>query len=445
MVEMDPSSGVDGSSLRLVWTDLHGIPRGTVLPSAQFDTAVDEGVGFASGVSELTLEPGFVTDARYGPEHGDVVAVADSNSVAPLSWREDEAIVFSDLKTPRGHQFDLCSRSVLRDVVSDLETAGYVPRIGVEVEFSLLRSESGSLVPDNDRSSYDLDALDQTADQIAAWNTAMETAGYELLGIHAESQPGQFELDFRYDDPVTIADGVVFCRHMLKSVARRHGLTATMMPRPHTDEDANGMHLHLSLWDKGVTKNRFASDDATLEFPEGGPRDGGLTDEARYFVGGILDHAMALTAICAPTVNSYKRLLPGRWAPINVAWGPDNRTTAIRIPPELGTATRIEYRVPDSAANPYLAFAATFAAGLDGLRSQTEPDPPTLANAYEEDYDHLPRTLWAAIDHLESDAVLRDALGTTLVDEFVKLKRDEFDRSQENVSSWERAEYVDTF
>ncbi|ELY86207.1 glutamine synthetase [Natrialba taiwanensis DSM 12281] len=442
---MTPSDDIDHSSLRLVWTDLHGTARGTLLPATQVETAIDEGVGFASGVSELTLESSFVANARYGPEHGNMVAVADLDSVAPLSWREDEAIVFSNLKTPTGDRFNLCSRSVLQEVVSTFKTAGYTPRIGIELEFSLLCSEGESLVPYNNRSSYDLEALDQAAELIDEWDAALTTAGYEPLGIHAESHPGQFELNIRYDDPVTIADSVVFCRHMLKSLARRHEFKATMMPRPYTDEDANGLHFHLSLWNKDSSENQFASDDRTLEFPEG-RRDSGLTDEARHFLGGILDHSMALTAVCAPTVNSYKRLVPGRWAPINIAWGPDNRSTAIRIPPELGAGTRIEYRIPDSAVNPYLAFAATFAAGFDGLCNKTEPGQPTLANAYEEeDHNHLPRTLWTAIDNLESNTVLRDALGATLVDEFVKLKRDEFNRSQESVSAWEQTEYLDSF
>ncbi len=441
---MDPFDDAADSSFRLVWTDLHGIARGTLLPASQLGSTRDEGVGFASGVSEFTLEPGFVTDARYGPEHGDMIAVADPSSISSLSWRENEAVVFSDLTTPGDEPFDLCTRSVLREVVSEFETLGYTPYTGVELEFSLLRSEDGSLAPYNTRSSYELEALDQAAERIEEWRTALRTAGYDSRDIHAESQPGQFELGLRYDDPVTIADGVVFCRHMLKSLARRHGLKATMMPRPHSGEDANGLHFHFSLWDESGSKNLFASDDRTLEFPDGSP-DGGLSDDARHFLGGVLDHAMALTAVCAPTVNSYKRLVPGRWAPVNVAWGPDNRSTAIRIPPEFGAGTRIEFRIPDSAANPYLALAATLAAGLDGLRNRTKPDPPTLANAYDEEHDHLPRTLWSAVDHLETNTVLRNTLGDTLIDEFVNLKRDEFDRSRESVSAWERSEYLDNF
>ena len=153
----------------------------------------------------------------------------------------------------------------------------------------------------------------------------------------------------------------------------------------------------------------------------------------------------ALTAICAPTVNSYKRLLPGIWAPVNIAWGPDNRSTVLRLPPELGSATRIEHRVPDSACNPYLGIAASYAAGLDGIRNEIDPGEPTIRNAYEEEYESLPRTLWEALDHLEDDKVIADALGSTLVEEFIQLKRDEFNRSMNHVSEWEHDEYLDEF
>jgi glutamine synthetase len=218
------------------------------------------------------------------------------------------------------------------------------------------------------------------------------------------------------------------------------------MPRPHTGEDANGLHFHLSLWDLEESENVFRSDDDDIRFPAGKhPPGAGLSETGRHFVGGLLDHMQALTAICAPTVNSYKRLLPGIWAPVNVAWGPDNRSTVLRLPPELGSATRIEHRVPDSACNPYLGLAASLAAGLDGIRNETDPGAPTTGNAYEESYDRLPRTLWAALEHLEADNVLTEALGPALVESFVRLKRDEFDRSMDQVSAWEREEYLDEF
>lgn len=436
----------DFDAVRLFWTDLNGVARGISLSADAYEHASEEGVGFANGVVEFTLEPGLLDDPKYGPQGGDMLAVPDDDSFVPVTWRDGEAAVFADLTTVDHGEFDLCTRSVLKRVVDDLASEGFVPLAGVETEFSLLRpDEEGGWEPYNTRSSYDMDAVDQAGDLFDAWTEPMEAAGYDVIGIHQESQPGQYEVNIRYDDALTTADGIMFFRHMVKAVSRRHGYKASLMPRPHDGEDANGMHLHLSLWDQDCEENCFAGT-GDMTFPAGKhPADGDLSQDARYFVGGLLEHMKALTAVCAPTVNSYKRLLPGIWAPVSIAWGPDNRSTVLRVPPELGSASRIEHRVPDTSCNPYLAMAATLAAGLDGIRNEIEPDEPTLENAYEQDYESLPRTLWGALEHLDENEVLRDALGDDLVTEFVKLKRDEFDRSQDNVTQWERDEYMDEF
>jgi glutamine synthetase len=433
---------------RLFWTDLNGVARGISLSAEAYEEAVEEGVGFANGVAELTLEPGLLDDPRYGPEGGDMVAVPDTDSLREVSWVEDSAAVFTDLRNVDGSPFDLCSRSALRRVVDDLRAEGLVPYAGIEAEFSVLKPDGeGDWEPYNTRCSYDMTAVDMADDLLRAWTEAMEAAGSSVLGIHQESQPGQYEVNIEYDDALTTADSLMFFRHAAKAVARDRNYKVSFMPRPYSGEDANGLHFHLSLWDETGEENLFASETGNLEFPAGKHPSGesGLSDTARHFMGGLLDHMPALTAVCAPTVNSYRRLLPGIWAPVNVAWGPDNRSTVLRVPPELGPATRVEHRVPDSACNPYLGLAATLAAGLDGIRNGTDPGDPTLGNAYEEEYDGLPRTLWAALDHLEADDVITDALGEPLVEEFLKLKRDEFDRYMDAVTEWEREEYLEEF
>jgi glutamine synthetase len=436
------------NDVRVVWTDLNGVARGITIPGERAADACEEGVGFANGVAELTLEPGLLDDPRYGAEGGDMIAVPDTDSVRPVAWADDTAAVFADLTTVDGERFDLCARSALRSVLGDLEDEGYRAMAGVESEFSVLSPDGDDgWEPYNDRCSYDLSAVDAASGLIADWTDAMESAGHDVLGVHQESQPGQYEVNLAYDDALTTADGICFFRHMLKSVTRTHGHKASLMPRPYAGEDANGLHFHLSLWDPEASKNVFRSDDDDITFPAGKHPAGGsgLSATGRHFVGGLLDHMKALTAICAPTVNSYKRLLPGIWAPVNIAWGPDNRSTVLRLPPELGSATRIEHRVPDSACNPYLGMAASLAAGLDGIRNETDPGEPTTANAYEESYERLPRTLWSALERLEGDDVLTEALGPALVGSFIRLKRDEFDRSMDHVSGWERDEYFDEF
>lgn len=437
----------DYETIRLVWTDLNSVARGISIPSEEYAAAAEEGIGFANGVAELTLEPGLLDDPKFGPQHGDMMAVPDPNSVIPVSWRDDTAIVFSDLTTVDGEPFDLCARTALRSVIEDYRALDFEPYVGVESEFSLLNhNPDDGWKPFNYRCSYDMDSLDQNADLISAWSEGMETAGHHVLGTHQESQPGQYEINIEYSEALTTADAIMFMRMLIKSVSREAGYKASFMPRPHSGEDANGLHFHLSLWDGN--ENLFAGgDDAEeIQFPAGKhPHGAGISTTARHFMGGLLEHMKALTAVCAPTVNSYKRLVPGIWAPVNITWGPDNRSTVLRLPPELGQSSRIEHRVPDSACNPYLAMAATLAAGLDGIENEIDPGEGTMANAYEEDHENLPRTLPTALAHLENDGVIREALGEDLVTEFAKLKRDEFDRYQGQVTDWELDEYRDEF
>jgi glutamine synthetase len=434
--------------IRLFWTDLNGIARGISVPSDVYEETLEEGTGFANGVAELTLEPGLLDDPRYGAEGGDMVAMPDPDSLRDVAWAERTGASFTDLLNVDGTPFDLCARSALRRVVDDLAEEGFVPYAGVEAEFSLLEPDGeGDWRPYNTRCSYDMTALDMADDLLAAWSDAIEATGVRVLGVHQESQPGQYEINVEHDDALSTADTLVFLRHAIKAIAHDRGYKASFMPRPYSGEDANGLHFHLSLWDTDGEENLFASETGDLQFPAGKrpAGDAGLSETARHFVGGLLDHMQALTAICAPTVNSYRRLLPGIWAPVNVAWGPDNRSTVLRIPPELGHATRIENRVPDSSCNPYLGLAATLAAGLDGIRNETDPGAPTTNDAYDEDYDSLPRTLWDALEELEADTVITDALGEPLVEEFLKLKREEFDRYMDAVTEWEREEYRDEF
>jgi glutamine synthetase len=434
--------------VRLFWTDLNGVARGVLLPANEYEAAVEEGVGFANGVAELTLEPGLLDTPRYGAEGGDMMAVADPDSLREVAWADDTGAVFSSLTDVDGTPFDLCVRGALERVIEDLRSEGFRPFAGIEAEFSVLKPDGdGDWEPYNTRCSYDMNAVDMADDLIRAWSDAMEAAGSSVLGVHQESQPGQYEVNIQYDDALTTADSLMFFRHAAKAITSDQGYKASFMPRPYSGEDANGLHFHLSLWDEAEEQNCFASETGNLQFPAGKHPEGesGLSETARHFIGGLLDHMEELTAICAPTVNSYKRLLPGIWAPVNVAWGPDNRSTVLRVPPELGHAARVEHRVPDSACNPYLGLAATLAAGLDGIRNETNPGAPTMNNAYDEDYDSLPRTLWAALDELEADPVLTDALGEPLVEEFLNLKRAEFDRYMDAVTEWEREEYRDEF
>lgn len=432
--------------VQVLWTGLNGLSRGISVPVEEYEQIKEEGAGFHIGIAEYTLEPSVLKDPKYGPETGDMLAVPDVESESPLEWQKDTKAVFTDLTTVSGDPVDLCTRSVLRDVVSEFESMGYYPSVGVEMEFSLFDGAIDTNEPYDDASSYEMVPVDQSQSLIRQWIAAMRTAGFDIIGVHKESQPGQYEVKLRHDDAVRAADAVMFFRYMMRSVSASAAYTASFMPRPYSNEDSNGMHFHISLWDQDHEHNRFAGDDRYLDFPAGQhPHDAGLSDDAYHFAGGILDHTKGLTAVCAPTVNSYKRLHPGHFAPVNIAWGPDNRTTSLRIPPELDSSTRIEHRIPDTSSNPYLAIAATLAAGLDGLRRDAEPIEPVTTSAYEGDFDRLPQTLIGAVEELQSDHILVDALGEDLVEEFAKIKRDEFNRYQQHVSDWERSQYDNVF
>ena len=435
----------DFERIRLCWVDINGIRRAKTIPVDEYEYICGNGFGCANAVMEATLEPGLVDNAKYGPQSGDMLIIPDTESLKPIAWETDTAVVFSNATNIDGSTFDLCTRTALQNVVADLSDFGYNPSVGVEPEFSLLApDEDGEWIPYNNCYSYDMDAIDKANQLIKQWTNAMSTAGYDVIGVHQESQPGQYEINIRHSDPLSTADGICFYRFMLKSTARRKGLKTSMMPRPYSSKDANGMHLHVSLWDGD--QNIFSSENTNLAFPAGQrPESYGFSETGRHFIGGIIEHMGALTAICAPTVNSYKRLVPGNWAPTTIAWGADNRSTAVRIPPELGDGTRIEYRVPDTSANPYLAIAATLAAGLDGIKKELDPGSPVVGETRTQDNEDLPRTLWSALNDLEADDVLHNTLGKSLIDEFIRIKRHEFNRSQQQVSEWERDSYLDSF
>lgn len=427
----------ENERIRVIWTDLMGIARGVVIPNKHFDSIAEHGAGSANAEIELSLNRTIPSDSKYGPQHGNVQAIPDLDSSLPIEWEKGTSAIFCDLKNPDGSVFELCSRSLLKDVVNKFEKEDYGIHIGVEIEFSLIRETDGGYVPFNNLSSNSIDGIEDASTYINKITELMVSSGYDILGVHQEGQPGQYEFNIAHQDPVSIADGIMYFRHLIKSVSHSENVRSTLMPRPHEGEEANGMHFHVSIMNNNTNENIFNGD--------ANDSDLGISEDARGFIGGILRHMKPLTAICAPTVNSYKRLIPGLWAPINITWGPDNRSTVIRIPQERGSNTRIELRVPDTTCNPYLGISANLLAGLEGLRDGVDPGKPTTDNAYHQEFEQLPRTLWSALDHLEDSRFLKENMNEGFVDEYIKLKRDEFNRYQNSITNWEREEYIGEF
>jgi glutamine synthetase len=427
----------DDSMVLLQYPDLNGVLRGILVDEDDIDHAEEEGVGFGNVIMDWFATDnhfGFLDNPEFGPADGDLIAHPDRETLAPMHWNEHSQRVLCNLKNPDGSTFDFCCRTLLSSVVDEVS---YTASVGSEPEFNLLekRDEHG-VSPEAGITTigdlYNTKVLDAYSGYFADLNRAMKGLGYKTSGFHHESASGHFETIIHHSQALHQADAFVSLRAAAQAVANNHGIEAIFMPRPFSGQDGNSGHFHLSLWDDN--RNMFVDESD----------ENGLSDLAYHFIGGILEHADGLTAVCAPTVNSYKRLKPGLWTPVTISYGFDNRSCAVRIPPERGDATRVELRFPDNAANPYLALAAAFAAGFDGIRNKIHPGEPETGNVYKSDLeDRIPASLTESLNALRNDDVLSEALGSTLIEEYTKLKQNEIDRYNDNISQWEKNEYAD--
>lgn len=419
------------------FVELTGASKAKLVPISHLEDVAQEGAAFA----------GFACgDVGQLPHDPDICSVPDFRSLTILPWRSNIAWVTGNLHVG-GQAWALCPRTVL---LRQLETArqhGYVVNVGIEPEFMLLkRSDTGEFSPWDaldtlSKPCYDLRALHRNLDIMTTLLGYMQELGWDPYATDHEDANCQFEVNWRYSDALTTADRHTFFKWMVRTVAEQHGLFATFMPKPFSHLTGNGAHVHLSLADENG-KNLFLDSSADL----------GLSRIGRWFMAGVLRHAGALSALVAPTVNSYKRLARGTprsgatWAPVYISYGASNRTQMIRIP----APGRFEIRVVDGAANPYLAFAGIIAAGLDGIEQKMDPGPLNLDNLYElpeeqlsaREIDVLPVTLGEALDALKKDAVVQGALGAKYADMYLKVKRDEWLFHNRAVSDAERAHYL---
>jgi glutamine synthetase len=342
---------------------------------------------------------------------------------------------------PNGQPFPGDPRGVLQRVIADAEQMGLLINIGPELEFFLFKQADGAIMPlrPHDQASY----FDVPNDDVARfWRQVVSTLtafGITVEAMHHEVAIGQHEIDFRYSDALRTADNAVTFRVAVKTVAQRNGYYASFMPKPIRGSNGSGMHVHQSLMYKATNTNAFAD--------PGDPH--GVSKIAKHFIAGQLAHARGMCAIVAPLVNSYKRLVPGYEAPVYISWGRINRSALIRVPRAYSAeATRIELRSPDPSCNPYLAFTAMLAAGLDGIRRELPAPDATDENLYlrraqdEQRADHLPTSLHEAVDEFEKDQVIRDALGPHIAERFINAKRLEWEDYRQDVSDWELNKYL---
>ncbi|SEV80697.1 type I glutamate--ammonia ligase [Natrinema salifodinae] len=427
--------------LRLQFTDILGTVKNVSVPARQAEKAFTEGIYFDGSSIE-----GFVriqeSDMRLKPD-------PDTFAVLPWKQREDGAsarMICDVINTSTGEPFEGDPRRVLKNALERANDLGYTVNAAPEPEFFMFEEdEAGRATTDTaDHGGYfDLAPKDLASDVRRDIIYGLEDMGFEIEASHHEVARGQYEINFEYDDALSTADNVATFRTVVRAIAAEHDLHATFMPKPIPKINGSGMHTHLSLFTEDG-ENAFHDEDDEFD----------LSEEAHAFTAGILEHAPAITAIANPTVNSYKRLVPGYEAPVYVAWSDRNRSALVRKPAaRVPAASRIELRSPDPSCNPYLALAVMIHAGLDGIERDLECPAPVRENIYEfdeqkrEEYgiDTLPSNLGEAVEALEADEVIYSALGEHVGPKFVEAKEQEFEDYLVDVSEWELDRYLETF
>jgi glutamine synthetase len=420
--------------LRLQFTDILGINKNVEVPASQFEKALEGDIMFDGSSIE-----GFVRI-----EESDMLLAPDLSTFRIFPWGEDSGRVgrlICDVVTPDREPFAGDPRGVLKRQIARAAEAGYVMNAGMEAEFFMFKpaADGGVSTTTHDVAGYfDLAPVDRGEEARRAIVDVLEQMDFEIEAAHHEVAHGQHEIDFRYADALTTADNLATFRFVVRHVAQQFGLYASFMPKPIYGQNGSGMHTHQSLFSNG--RNAFYDPRGEYE----------LSSVCHWYIGGLLAHARGMCAITNPLVNSFKRLVPGFEAPINVAWSIHNRSPLIRVPARRGTGTRVELRMPDPAANPYLALAVMLAAGLDGIEQQASSREPVNTNIFEMSHrekrrlriDDLPHDLNEACDELEKDPVIRDALGEHVTRHFLAAKRQEWRDYISQVSDWELQQYL---
>ncbi|SMY07661.1 type III glutamate--ammonia ligase [Flavimaricola marinus] len=422
------------------FTDLFGGQRAKLVPAQAISDMQADGAGFA----------GFATWLDMTPAHPDMLAVPDPSSVIQLPWKPEVAWVASNC-VMEGEDVAQAPRNVLRQQIKDAAALGLHVKTGVEAEFFLLTPDGSQISDEYDTAAkpcYDQQAVMRRYDVVREICDYMLELGWGPYQNDHEDANGQFEMNWEFDDVLATADKHSFFKFMAKSVAEKHGLRATFMPKPIEGLTGNGCHVHVSVWDapgEAAKTNVFATDKG-----EGPAGELGLSEQGRAFLGGIMTHATGMAAITNPTVNSYKRINAPRtvsgasWAPNTVTWTGNNRTHMVRVP----GPGRFELRLPDGAANPYLLQAVIIAAGLDGIRTNADPGKRYDIDMYAEGHKvrgapKLPLNMLDALRAFNKDKGLKASMGDDFAQAFLNLKHQEWNDFTSHFSEWEKANTLD--
>ena len=427
----------DVEFIRLQFTDLFGILKNVAIPKSQLKKALDNQMMF----------DGSSIDGFARIEESDMCLRPDLDSFVIFPWRPQTgkvARLICDVYKTDGTPFEGDPRHILKKAIAEAEKMGYTFNVGPECEFFLFNVvENGAPTTNsNDQAAYfDLGPNDLGENARRDMVLTLEDMGFVIEASHHECAPAQHEIDFKYGEAVKTADSIMTFKLAVKTIAQRHGLHATFMPKPKANMAGSGMHINMSLEKDG--KNVFADENGK----------NGLSEEAYHFIAGLMKHINGIVAITNPLVNSYKRLIPGYEAPVYIAWSAKNRSPLIRIPAARGKGTRVELRNTDPTANPYLALAVCLIAGLDGIKNKLEVCDSVDANIYamtkrerrERGIDSLPETLIDAVKHLEKDELIMEFLGEETAEKYIEAKKAEWKSYKVAVSEWEVNQYLSTY
>lgn len=426
----------DVEFIRLQFSDMFGNLKNIAVTANQLEKALDNRCMF----------DGSAIDGFVSIEESDMCLHPDLSTLAIFPWRPQQgkvARLICDVYHPDGRPFAGDPRQVLKRTVKEAEELGYILEVGPECEFFLFNTDENAMptTSTNEQASYfDIGPLDEGENARRDIVMTLEEMGVIVEASHHEMAPAQHEIDLRYDEALTTADNIMTFKLATRTIAKRHGLHATFMPKPKLGVNGSGMHINMSLRKDG--KNIFEDKNDS----------NGLSKEAYYFIGGIMQHIKGMAAITNPLVNSYKRLVPGFAAPVYIAWSITNRSPLVRIPAG-GDGIRIELRSPDSAANPYLTLAVCLKAGLDGIMNRIEPPQSVDCNIYTMtdqerkalNIEHLPSTLAEALEELKRDTFILDVLGRHIAENYISAKESEWQRYRAYVSEWETQEYISRY
>lgn len=427
----------DVEFIRLQFTDILGNLKNVAVTAAQLKKALDNECMFdASSIAGFT-----------DVEDSDMYLYPDLDTLEIFPWRPQQgkvARLICDVYRSDRKPFAGDPRYVLKRALEEAEDMGYTFRVGTECEFFLFHLDENGMpttITHEKAGYFDVGPVDLGENARRDMVLTLEDMGFVVEASHHDVAPAQHEISFLYDDALATADNIMTFKLAVKTIARRHGLHATFMPKPRYGMNGSGMHINMSLLKDGV--NVFADES-----------DGnGLSQTAYAFLGGVMEHMQSMTAVTNPIVNSYKRLVPGFEAPVYIAWSATNRSALIRIPAAAGDTARMELRCPDAAANPYLTLAAILRAGLDGIRRQTAAPASVDCNIFhmsererrERNIEELPGTLMEAVACMEKDAFMKETLGSHVFEKYIALKKEEWNRYRSQVTDWEINEYLNQY